>query len=106
MPSDNPVTRLRAVVHITEDFTFDLNGIYETIGESADLVRDALVKAINTMRANQWDRSLVEPYGKLGTTFAFNFCSGYIFSFKIETQFNQEKPIEEHYYLKNLFRKN
>ena len=106
MPSDNPATRVRAVVHITEDLVFDLNGIYETVGESADLVRDALVSAIRAMTVNEWDQSLVEPYGILGTTFAFNFCSGYVFTFKIDTHFNQEKPIEEHYYLKNLFRKN
>lgn len=106
MPSDDPAIRLRAVVHVTEDLVLDLNGIYETIGESADLVRDALISAIRTMMVNEWDRSLVEPYGILGTTFAFNFCSGYVFTFKIDTHFNQEKPIEEHYYLKNLFRKN
>jgi hypothetical protein len=105
MPTDTPKDKLKAFVHITEDLIFDLDGIYDSIGESADQVRDALVKAIRMMWRNEWDKSLVKPYGILGTTFAFNFCSEYIFTFTIDTHFNQEKPVEDHYFLKNLYRK-
>jgi hypothetical protein len=94
MPEEDPETRLK-FVHITEDLIFDLEGLYNSIGEAADPVRDALAEAIRMMMRNEW----------LGTTFAFNFYSGYIFTFRIDTHFNQEKPIEEHYFLKNLYRK-
>jgi hypothetical protein len=105
MPSDKPASKLKAVVHVTEDLIFDLDGIYNSLGKDADQVRDALVKAIHMMMRNEWDDSLVEPYGKLGTTFGFNFCREYLFTFTIDTHFHQERPIEEHYFLKNLLRK-
>ena len=94
MPEEDTETRLK-FVHITEDLLFDLEGLYNSIGEAADPVRDALAEAIRMMMRNEW----------LGTTFAFNFYSGYIFTFRIDTHFNQEKPLEEHYFLKNLYRK-
>ena len=105
MPKEGRENRLRAVVHVTEDLIFDLAGIYDSIGEAGDEVRNALVKAIRMMMRNELDRSLVEPFGVLGTTFAFNFHRGYIFTFTINTHFSQDKPIEEHYFLKNLYRK-
>jgi hypothetical protein len=105
MPKDDPENRLKAVVHITEDLIFDLDGVYRSIGESADRLRDALVKAIRTLMRNELDKSLVEPHGMSGTTFAFNFYDGYIFTFTINTHFSQERPTEEHYFLKNLYRK-
>ena len=94
------------VIQITEDLLLDLEGIYESLGEeAADLVRDALAAAVRTLGSTDFNRSMIEPYGKTGTTFAFRFISGYIVTFSIRTHFDQNSPTEEHYFLKNIFRK-
>lgn len=93
-------------VHVTEDLLLDLESLYETNGESAGQVRDALVTAIRTLKNDKWDDSVIKPYGVSGTRFLFDFCSGYFFTFRIDTYRDESKhAIEQHYYLKNLFRK-
>jgi hypothetical protein len=96
---------LRPIVHVTEDLVLDLNGIYESLGEAADPIRDALVAAIRRMMRGELDQSLIEPYGIQGTTLAYSFYSEYIVTFAIDTHFTKTQPIEEHYFLKNLYRK-
>jgi hypothetical protein len=96
---------LRPIVHVTEDLVFDLEGIYESLGEAADPIRDALAATIRKMMRGDLDQALIKPYGIQGTTLAYDFCSEYIFTFTIDTHFTETQPIEEHYFLKNLYRK-
>jgi hypothetical protein len=106
MPSDRPETKLPAVVHITKDLLLDLDALYALIdGEEADQVRDGLVKLIRKMQRNDIEWSLVEPYGKTGTTMAYGFSDRFILTFRSITHFDQDRPVEEHYFLKNLFGK-
>jgi len=93
-------------VHITPDLTSDLEALYESKGQSADEIRAALIKAIRMLKEGKWDDSLVKQHGFSGTRFSFNFCSEFIFTFRIDTYRDDRKqPIQEHYFLKNLLRK-
>lgn len=93
-------------VHVTQDFALDIEALYESAGESAGQVRDALFNAIRMLKSGAWDSTLINQYGITGTSFSFDFCSGYIFTFRIDTYRDERKqPLEEHYYLKNLLRK-
>jgi hypothetical protein len=93
-------------VHITEDLALDLEALYMSIGEAADPIRDALIKAIQIVKQADWDDLPVSPHGFTGTRFSFDFHPGYIFTFAIDTYRDERKqPIEQHYYLKNLLRK-
>lgn len=93
-------------VHITNDLQLDLQALYQSRGESADEIRDALVEGIRKLKHGEWDNSRFKIHGFSGTTFSLDFCSDYIVTFTIDTYRNEMKqPIEEHYYLKNLLRK-
>ena len=106
MPDERPLTRPRVVVNITKDLISDLKAIYASMDErAADRVRDALARTIGQMSRDEMDRSLIEPHGIFGTTFAYNFLPDFLFTFRIETHFDQDRPVEEHYFLKNLNRK-
>ena len=107
MPADKPTKAPKVSVHWVPSLLADLQSIYEEFGEEVgDSVREPLITAIEKLKRYEWDRSLIEPYGVVGDTFAFDFCRDYRFTFKIVTDRDEEKkPINEHYYLKNLLRK-
>jgi hypothetical protein len=95
-----------AVVHLTEDLLADFDALYEWLGDSADPIRDALVKAIKRFQRDDLDDALVMPYGLLRTSLSYNFCEGYIVTYTSDTPSRgQDQSMERHYYLKNLIRK-
>jgi hypothetical protein len=93
-------------VHLTDDVLSDLGALYREKGESAEPIRNAFIAAALKLKLGEWDDSLIKIRGFSGTQFSYDFCSEYIFTFTIDTYRDEHKqPIEEHYYLKNLFLK-
>jgi hypothetical protein len=84
----------------------DVEQLFRTLGEAKAMELGlALVAILETFRANKLDQGLIKPHGSLGNRFSCNFCEEYDFTFAVETQFKEERPVGQKYFLKNLLRK-
>ena len=81
MPIHKPSKPPKVSLHWVPSFTADLYAIYEELGEdAADSVRAELIGALRKLKDYEWDESLIQNYGIVGDTFAFDFCRNSLLS--------------------------
>lgn len=90
----------------SDTFYERLSSLDEELGSSAADALTALVEALEKLKSYAWDGSLpLKPYGASGSSYAYEFYPGFVFTFRRETDRGPGKqPVRIKLFLKSVQR--